>query len=355
MTAAPTVTKCVRMETTFHIANPTYDLVFKYLLDDVDIARDFLSLLLDVEILSIAPCVVESVTEVRGPDDIKAYRMRLRHEADQKAQTKQAAKLGEPALEMPFVMPLLGMIRLDYSITYLDAKGESKAVLVEMQKSRYRDEIDRYRLYLANHMSRLHMSPGETKGRMMPLVACYFLNHNLDHITKPVFHVMPYGEEVGSGEEVDLSEERFITMLHHESYIVQIQRLPDQTKTRLDRVLRLLKQPMEAGFEVDCVVDVSEPLVGRMVARLTRAVSDEELRRKLDLQAQVENRFTELIDQALNMEVALEEKDQVIAEKDQALVEKDQVIEKALGELEAKDRALAEALAELARLRSSAG
>jgi uncharacterized protein YehS (DUF1456 family) len=137
---------------------------------------------------------------------------------------------------------------------------------------------------------------------------------------------------VSSGKAISTSAEKFITLLHHESYIVQIQRLLDQTQTRLDRVLRVLKQPMEAGFEVDCAVDISEPLVGRMVARLSRAVSDEELRRKLDLQAQVENRFIEMAD-------ALKEKDQVIVAQDQ--------------KLEATNRALAEALAELARLKAS--
>jgi hypothetical protein len=184
------------METTFHIANPTYDLVFKYLLEDIDIARDFLSLLLDVEIISIVPCIVESVTEVRGPDDIVSYRMKLRYDAKRKTQQTETEKPGESSLELPFVMPSLGAIRLDYSITYLDAKGESKAVLVEMQKSRFRDEIDRYRLYLANHMSRLHTPPGETKARMMPIVACYFLNHNLGCVLKLITE-----EKAGHGEK----------------------------------------------------------------------------------------------------------------------------------------------------------
>ena len=56
------------------IANPLYDVVFKYLLEDMDIAKEFLSAILREEILYVEPKPQETVTEVSADGDIRIIR-----------------------------------------------------------------------------------------------------------------------------------------------------------------------------------------------------------------------------------------------------------------------------------------
>ena len=102
------------------IANPIYDVVFKYLMDEGDIARRFISKILDVEILSL---------ELRPKE--------------------RSIKI-EDTFEY----------RLDITIYRLDFIGEiktptgSKKVMIELQKAWDEDDIHRFRNYLAQEFAR---------------------------------------------------------------------------------------------------------------------------------------------------------------------------------------------------------
>ena len=99
------------------ILNPTYDTVFKYLLEDLDIAKGLISRIIDQEIVDITPLPQEQTNiEV----DLKYLTIPL-HRQD-------------------FVV----------AVKYSDENGKEKInkIMVEMQKSPFAPEVSRFRQYI---------------------------------------------------------------------------------------------------------------------------------------------------------------------------------------------------------------
>ena len=92
-----------------HIANPIYDVVFKYLMDDSKIAKLFISTIIGEKILSLDFLPKEKVVE-------------LEHRS-------------------------LTVYRLDFSAKIQTADGY-KNVLIEIQKAKFATDIMRFRRYL---------------------------------------------------------------------------------------------------------------------------------------------------------------------------------------------------------------
>ena len=102
------------------IANPIYDVVFKYLLDDEKVARLMLSALLGQEVLELE----FRPTEVRQP---------------------VAHQDGTEWL----------VLRMDFSATVRLEDGRSKLVLIEIQKANNAWDVQRFRRYLGNNWTDL--------------------------------------------------------------------------------------------------------------------------------------------------------------------------------------------------------
>ncbi len=74
--------------------------------------------------------------------------------------------------------------------------------------------------------------------------------------------------------------------------------------------------------------DLSDPLVKKMVDRLARAISDPQVRREMDAEAEVDRTITRLLDEEkLKYQLALQEKDAALQETVTALQEKDAVLQ----------------------------
>ena len=100
------------------IINPIYDKAFKYLMENEKFARKVLSIILDQEIEEVALGSQETVF----PDD--------KHR--------------------------LTLFRLDFKAVVREPDGTTKTVLIELQKSKYSTDIQRFRNYLgANYMGRM--------------------------------------------------------------------------------------------------------------------------------------------------------------------------------------------------------
>ncbi len=95
------------------IANPIYDAVFKYLMDDLPVAKVILSTVVGREIEEL--------------------------EFKQRERSAQVASLG------------VTIFRLDFSAVIKTADGERKNVLIEIQKADSGEDIGRFRRYLAEN------------------------------------------------------------------------------------------------------------------------------------------------------------------------------------------------------------
>lgn len=135
-----------------YVANPLYDAVFKYLMEDERIARTILSALLQKKVRNV---------EMR------------RHE--------YSAFMRKRAISM---------FRIDFSAEVEDENGQSQLTLIELQKTWLPTETLRFRRYLALQYNNEENMLKEENGKFaMPMVAVYLLGHRVGHIKDPVVYV----------------------------------------------------------------------------------------------------------------------------------------------------------------------
>ena len=138
------------------IANPIYDVVFKYLLDDEKVARTMLSALLGKEVLELG----FRPTEVRQP------------------------------VETPDGSEWL-VLRMDFSATVRLEDGSLKLVLIEIQKANNAWDVQRFRRYLGCNYCNPENVYVDNEGRQqaLPLLTIYFLGEGLEGIDVPVLAI----------------------------------------------------------------------------------------------------------------------------------------------------------------------
>ena len=296
------------------IANPIYDVVFKYLLDDEKVARLLLSALLGREVLELT----FRPTEVR-------------HE----------------------IAPSVLVLRLDFAATVRLEDGSRKLVLIEIQKAHHPLDVLRFRKYLGAQYSdkaNAYTTPSG-KTQALPIVTIYFLGEGLELTSAPVVRVNRFYLDAATGEELSITEP-FVEALTHDCIVVQIDRLKDRRRTELERLLMVFDQGlMERGnpqFLEILEEDYPEPY-REVLRRLLRAYAEKGIRDGMDVEDEYlgtlldHARALAIKNQALaEQNQALAEQNQALAEKDQALAEKDQALAKQDQALEEKDRLLAD-------------
>lgn len=94
------------------IANPLYDVVFKYLLEDVEIARELLSTILGEEVHNLEIKSQETATETGGG---------------------------------------INILRFDFKAVIKKKDGEQYKVLIELQKAKQAFDAMRFRRYLGDN------------------------------------------------------------------------------------------------------------------------------------------------------------------------------------------------------------
>lgn len=187
------------------VANPIYDSVLKFLMEDNRVAKTILSALLKKEVVSV---------EMR------------RHEHPNTTRDN------------------ISMFRIDFAAKVKEEDGTEQLILIELQKTWLDTETLRFRRYLAAQYNAEEnmMSEGHHKGYAIPMVAIYLLGHRIGDIDKAVVYVnrkaVDYnGQEIHNGEK-----DPFINSLTHDSIIVQIPLLHGKINNKLDRVLSVFDQ-----------------------------------------------------------------------------------------------------------------
>jgi hypothetical protein len=277
------------------IANPLYDVVFKYLLEDIDIARELISTILGEEITHLEVKPQETATEV-SPDGS------------------------------------IHIMRFDFKATIESATGEIKKVLIELQKIKHALNVMRFRRYLGDNYSKednIFISDGTSIKTPLPIVTIYILGFPLDNLATAVVKIHRQYKDVLTDTILENAKDDFVELLTHDSYFIQVRLLPNETKTKLERVLQIFNPRFKTEdlHTLDFTGNTDEPIVQKMLNRLQRAIVSDEVRRKMDF----EDEFYEALEfetkkAEAKKDIIIAEKDQALAEKDQALVEKDQAL-----------------------------
>ena len=186
------------------IANPIYDVVFKYLMEDERIARTILSALLKENIVKV---------EIRPHEYSNGQK------------------------------ELLSIFRIDFGATVLKSNGEEQLILIELQKTWLPTETLRFRQYLGVHYQNPKNIVADSPDRhALPMVAVYLLGHNVGDIEDPVIYVRHQVFNYEDEQVVRGIPNKFVDSLNHNSIIVQIPRLHGKINNRLDKVLSIFDQ-----------------------------------------------------------------------------------------------------------------
>jgi hypothetical protein len=280
------------------IANPIYDVVFKYLLEDTEIARELLSTILGVNIIALTVKPQETLVK---------------------------AETGE-----------IKIFHLDFKAVINMANGEQKSVLIELQKAKKTHDILRFRRYLGENYSKEEVrtnEQGQAEGYAIEIVTIYLLGYKLTGVEVPVLKVSRNFTDAITQEEVTADNE-FITKLTHESFTIQIPRLRHDQRNKLEEVLEVFSQDniTDDLHNIEFKKQPQNPLVKKIIKRLSKAASNEKIKRTMEAEDMIErliNREAEekLKAQAAAYEGKLKEKEDTIKEKEDAIKAKDKEIE----------------------------
>lgn len=260
------------------VANPIYDAVFKYLMEDDRVARTILSALLKKEVTSV---------EMRP------------HEY---SNTKK-----EP----------VSMFRIDFAANVRQQDGTEQLTLIEVQKSWVPSEVLRFRQYLGvQYESERNMTD---EGYGLPMVAVYLLGHKVGDIEEPVLYVHHEPRDYDGNIVTRGMPDPFVCSLTHESIIVQIPRLHGRINNRLDEVLSVFDQSKTNADTNDHTIFIDEDRypednaeMQRILRRLLMAAVSSDIRQDMN----VEDEYYSYLEQK-ETEVMIKEK--IIAQKDAQL------------------------------------
>ena len=270
------------------IANPIYDSVFKYLMEDERIAKTLLSALLKKEVVAVETRRNEYTNGVR--DNIS-------------------------------------MFRIDFGAHVKEPDGTIRLVLIELQKTWLETETLRFRQYLGAQYSNPENVPSENNkdGYAIPMVAIYLLGHRVGDINVPVLYVKHKAYDYDGNVVTDGIPDPFVESLIHDSIIVQIPLLHGQVNNRLEKVLSVFDQSQKNGSDRH-VLNVNDSSfdddddMQYLLRRLLMAAANAQLRQEMN----VEDEYFK----------ALEDRDTALMMKDKKLAEQAEQLEQNKAELE---------------------
>ena len=293
------------------VANPIYDAVFKYLMEDERIARTILSALLKTDITHVEVRPHEYTNDKR--DAISVY-------------------------------------RIDFGATVREADGSEHLILIELQKTWLETETLRFRQYLGvQYQNPKNMAAEGRADVALPMVAVYILGHRVGDIEEPVLYVRHQSYDYDGQLVTKGLPNAFVDSLTHDSIIVQIPRLHGQVNNRLDKVLSFFDQTYKGPdnqqlLTLDDNLYQGDAEMQHILHRLLMASTDAETRQDMNVEDEyysvIEKRDTEILmrdRQLAEKNVQLAEKNVQLKEKTVQLEEKNVQLEEKTVQLEEKN------------------
>lgn len=267
------------------IANPIYDTVFKYLMENQDIAKGVISAIIGEEIDHLDFKAQENVFKVES--------YWFSYHLDFIARIRQAGG------------------------------GGYKDVLIELQKTNTPLDLMRFRRYLGDQYRReegVILKDSVSSKEILPIITIYFLGFYLSQTLPGVIKVNRQYIDVLSGGAIDERNE-FIECLTHDSYVIQIPGLKLAMKNQLEYVLSIFKQEnfiKEDRHLKDYPYDIKDELTRRILKHLEKAAANGELLRQLDLEEMAMREYEKAIGP---FEAKLQAKERLLEEKDKYIQE----------------------------------
>jgi flagellar biosynthesis GTPase FlhF len=246
------------------IANPMYDVVFKYLMEDNAVAITFLSALTEMDIVSLQPLPQELSLDADG---------------DRERGVK------------PFGRNL-SIYRLDYSARIRNRDGEEKIIIVEIQQKKVQGQQMRFRKYLGKQyendtfVKKVKTPTGREYDIGIPILAIYFIGEQLEGFRDaPIVLIRPSALERYSQHRLD-GTNAFVEALFHEGIIINVSFLGRDGRDGLEVLLSIFSplnkttNPQIMSVQETKFMEKYQPILRRLRA----ATQDKEVRNKMTVE-----------------------------------------------------------------------
>ena len=269
-----------------YIANPIYDVIFKYMMEDNKVAKKFISAIINEKVVELAFSPQEHVLNI------------------------------DPANRSYTVY------HLDFSAK-IETENGCRSVIIEVQKAMLPTDIMRFRSYLGGQYQDPSNSYIDSEGdRKASQIFCiFFLGQGLGIKGIPVLEVNHRTIDRTTKKEVPGGKNEFIEGLHHRSWIIQIPELPKHRRNDLEKLLGIFDQSNRTSdWHILNVSDNNFPEEYRpIIRRLQQAAESKEMKNTMIAEDfYLENfKVTERI---------IDKQAKALSEKDKALLEKDKEI-----------------------------
>jgi len=278
------------------ILNPLYDWAFKYLLDNNDLAKKFLSAILKQHVIHLETRNIELPLLKEGN---------------------------------PFYT------RFDFK-AIIETNGKTKEVLIELQKYRSTDPIPRFRTYLGESYMKEETykdSEGKAQKTALPIIAIYILGYCPPEFNIP--YVIVRNKIYNGVNEKELNQEsKTVNLLTHSAYFL-ITTPPKDYEwqgSRQEAIIRLFRQKLKKGksntvYELE--KQPKDEIAKELVDYLNRGTQEE----KIIKQLQAEEEYYESL---AELEIALNESKQ---KEEEERKEKEEAVKQAEAERKQKEEA----------------
>jgi len=249
------------------IVNLLYDQAFKYLMDNEELAKIVISIILEEKIISLQVKSVETPMITVDGIDISRY---------------------------------------DFKAILRNENNVDKEVLIEVQKYKSPNPVARFRTYLAQNYMKEEIvinKKGKEVKKMLPIIAIYILGFDLPEYDTCVIKMDPRAYDVINKKFIETKKtSRIVDLLTHKTYFLIAAEKPDyvSTNTRLEKFLNLFNQKL-IGDEADILIDIDnenskdDNELEKIINYLNKATLDQLLIRKLKYESEHENAIKDLI------------------------------------------------------------
>ena len=287
------------------IANPIYDTVFKYMMQDSSVAKLLLSAIIGEQITELSFSSKEHIRKVDVDKD-----------------------------KIDKVLEQLVVCHFDFEAKIKTKEGDYKTIIIELQKAKLATDIMRFRQYLGTTYQDTENSYDDKKQKARQIYCVYFLNYEVGYSDCPVVKVGYIVQDLATGKELKQKSE-FVESLNHISWIVQVRQLKQQRRNELEELLSVFDQENIAGnrhfLEID--ENIYPEKYRPIIRKLLEAYASKQVRDEMQIE---DNFINELLDrdkliaeQKKEIEKTkeeLERKDNTIAEKENTIAEKENTI-----------------------------
>ena len=305
------------------IANPIYDAVFKYMMDDNEVAKLLLSAIIGEHIEKL---------------------------------TFQPTHLTVPLRES------ITVLRMDFKALIALKDGTTKTAIIEIQKAKLHTDIMRFRKYLGEQYASKNNSEvvkrtasTNPKGswtehrKAYPILSIYFLGHSLEHAKNiPVIKVARTYYDLATGTSLPEKED-FIESLTHDSYVIQIPYVTGNKRTELEQLLQIFDQEEMEDDNLKHILNIEESEIPEqyrlIIRRLRLAMSDAQTRKHMEAEDDIINEFQQYARAiAMGEELVKEKEKEIRLARDETKQVEDTAILTLINNTDLSDDAIAKTL-----------